>query len=57
MAKKIKESEGFIVNWGKKKSKTVFFVRYKDLVPPTPVQPIDLSRFLINKIKEIKKKK
>ncbi len=57
MSKKIKESEGFIVNWGKKKSRMVFFVRYKDSVPPTPVEPIDLPRFLINKIKVIKKKR
>lgn len=55
MSKKIKESEGFIVNWGKKKSRMVFFVRYKDLVPPTPVDPIDLPRFLIDNIKKIKK--
>ena len=57
MAKKIKESEAFIVNWGKKKSRIVFFVRYKSLIPPTPVAPIDLPRFLIDKIKKIKKKK
>ena len=57
MPKKIKESEGFIISWGKKKSRMMFFVRYKDFLPSTPVNPIDLSRFLIDKIKEIRKKK
>lgn len=56
MAKKIKESEGFVISWGKKKSRMIFFVRYKDFLSSTPVDPIDLPRFLIDKIKEMKKK-
>lgn len=58
--KPIKESEGFIVNWNKKrkrKNDITFFVRYKDGVEPTPKKPVDLARFLIDKIKEIEKNK
>ena len=60
MTKKIKESEGFIVNWNKKRKRKddiTFFVRYKDKVDPTPKHPVDLARFLIDKIKEIEKRK
>jgi len=54
--KAIKDSEGFIVNFKKKRGKPMFFVRYKDILPSTPVDPKDLSKFLLNKIKEISKK-
>ena len=60
MAKKIKEAEAFIVNWNKRRKRKddiTFFIRYKDKVKPTPKRPIDLARFLIDKIKEIEKKK
>jgi len=57
MAKKIKESEGFIVNWGRKNNKMVFFVRYKDVFSSTPVNPEDIKDFLIGKAREINKVK
>jgi hypothetical protein len=55
MSKKIKESEAFVVSWGKKGGRIVFFVRYKNIIRSTPVAPVDLARFLIDKIKKIEK--
>lgn len=55
LKKAIKDSEGFIVRWNKRGTKVIFFVRYKNILSSTPVAPEDLSKFLLNKIKEIKK--
>jgi len=58
MKKEIKK--GFIIHWNKNinTDKVCFFVRSKELnFPSTPVEPIDLPRFLIDKIKGVKERK
>ena len=53
MAKKIKDSDRFVVGWGKHKGNPCFFVCYKDKIDKVPVEPIDLARFLVDSIKKI----
>jgi len=61
MAKKIKDSEGFIVSWNKDRSdkkcsdKITFFYRYKKIIKPIPAKPWDIGYHLFKAIKKIEK--
>ncbi|MBU1177140.1 MAG: hypothetical protein ABIG88_01360 [Patescibacteria group bacterium] len=62
MPKKIKESEGFIVGWNRKREKTndlIFFIRHKNIdnYKVAKKKPWDVASYLVNKAKEIDKKK
>jgi len=61
MAKKIKDSESFIVGWNKDRKKRkssddiTFFYRYKNIIGPIPVRSWDIGHHLMKAIKKIEK--
>ncbi len=54
MAKKVKDSERFVISWGKRKNGMCFFVSHKDIPhTPRPTNPEHLVKVLKEAIEYI----
>ena len=55
MAKKVGESQRFVVGWGRKNGRIVFFIKHKELRGgrPIPCNPEDLQRKMVTLADEI----